>query len=313
MNYFLRKTGILLTTLVLVSVITFLVFQVLPGNPADIILGTDADKLQIEALNEKLGLNKPPVERYISWAGNAVKGNLGNSIRYQQPISEIIKSRIGVTVSLTVMSLILTVIIGIPLGIWIARKNNKIAALIVSLCSQLWIAVPSFWLGIMLIMIFSVTLKILPSNGYTAWGEDPVMAFKSLLLPSISIALGTSAVVVRYLKNILLDQMKLDYVRTAFSKGLKEKNVVYGHVLRNALIPVITILGMIVTDILGGSIITENVFSLPGIGNLIVTSINSRDLPLIQALVLYLAFIVVLVNFIIDILYAVVDPRISIK
>lgn len=313
MRYFIRKFSSLVITMVLVSLITFLVFQILPGNPAETILGVDADKYQIEALNNKMGLNKPPFYRYISWASNAIRGNLGDSIKYQELVSKLIGSRIEVTVSLAVISLIITFFIGIPLGIFLARANNKKISIFVSMLSQLGIAIPSFWMGIMLIMFFSVFFKIFPSGGYTSWGENPLLAIKSLILPSISIAIGTSAVVVRYLKNVLLDELKLDYVRTAFSKGLKEKRILTAHVLRNVLIPVVTIIGMIATDILGGSIITENVFSLPGLGNLIVISINSRDLPLIQGLVLYLAFIVVLINFAVDMLYIIIDPRISLK
>lgn len=313
MNFFIRKLGVILSTLILVSFITFGIFQVLPGNPVDVILGVDADPLQVQALTQKLGLNKPILERYINWSINALKGNLGDSVRYQKPVIELIKSRIGVTVSLAVMSLMLTIVIGVPVGMWIARNNKKWISDFFSVITQLGLAVPSFWLGILLILVFAVVFNILPSGGYTPIKENPLRAVQSLILPSISISIGTSAVVIRYLKNTLLDQMKFDYVRTAYSKGLREKQVVYRHVFKNALIPVITIFGMIATDVLGGSIITETVFSLPGLGSLITTSITSRDLPLIQGLVLYLAVIVVMINFIVDLLYTFVDPRIRLK
>lgn len=313
MNYVIRKLITLFSTLMLVSLITFGVFQILPGNPVNIILGVDADPLQAQALTEKLNLNKPLGERYVYWIKELLKGNLGDSIRYQTPVAELIGHRLPVTVSVTVLALIFTLLIGIPLGIWLARKNNKGISILVSMLSQLGIALPSFWLGIILIMIFSATLNLLPSGGFVPFNEDPLKSIRSLMLPAISISIGTSAVVVRYLKNTLLDEMKLDYVRTAYSKGLREGKVIYKHVLRNALIPVVTIFGMISVDILGGSIITENVFALPGLGSLVTAAVGSRDLPLVQGLVLYLAVIVVAINFIVDMLYSVIDPRIRLK
>ena len=313
MYYYLRKISSLLVTLVLVSLITFGVFQILPGNPVDIILGVDADPLQAEALKVSLGLDKPISERYLMWAGKALRGDLGNSTRFQGSVAELISKRIEVTSALAILSLSLTLLVGIPTGIWLAKENKHKRALIVSVLSQIGLAVPSFWLGILLTMIFSVTLHILPSGGYTSWRQNIFLCLSSLILPAVSIAIGTSAVLVRYLKNTLLEQLKRDYVRTAYSKGLKENYVILRHVLRNALIPVVTILGILTVDILGGSIITETVFSLPGIGNLIILSIASRDLSLIQGLVLYLALLVVLCNFMVDMLYTWIDPRIRLK
>lgn len=313
MYFFIRKLGVIISTLILVSFITFGIFQILPGNPVEVMLGVDADPLQVQALTQKLGLDKPILERYSTWTVNALKGDLGNSIKYQKPVSDLIKSRIGVTVSLAVIALLLTIIIGVPIGIWIARNNKRWISDIFSVITQLGLAIPSFWLGILLILVFAVIFNVLPSGGYTPIAENPIKAVKSLILPAVSISIGTSAVVIRYLKNTLLDQMKFDYVRTAYSKGLREKQVMYNHVFKNALIPVITIFGLMATDVLGGSIITETVFSLPGLGSLITSSITSRDFPLIQGLVLYLAVIVVSINFIVDLMYTLVDPRIRLK
>lgn len=313
MKYILNRIITMSITLILISLLTFAAFQVLPGNPVDIILGVDADPLQVQAMTEQLGLNKPMYERFFSWVSGLFQGDLGISIRYQVPVAELIKDRLSVTLMLAVVCLIITIVVVIPVAIFLARNNNKKSGIIISAISQLGVAIPSFWLGIILSMIFSVILNILPSGDYVPFSENPLESIRCMILPALSIAIGTSAVVIRYLKNTLLDQMKLDYVRTAKSKGLSEKNVVYRHILRNAMLPVITILGMIVVDILGGSIIVENVFNIPGIGNLIITGVSNRDLPLVQSLVFYLSFIVVVINFLVDILYSVIDPRIKFK
>lgn len=313
MNFYIRKIFSLLTTILLVSLITFLVFQILPGDPVTIILGPDADPLQAQAMRESLGLDAPLFVRYIDWIKNAIRGDLGLSIRYNQPVSQLILSRIPVTTSLAFMSILLTLAIGLPLGTYIARKNDSLAGKVVSICSQLGLAIPSFWTGILLILLFSVTLGLLPSGDYIPMSESFIGWLSRIILPSISIAIGTSAVLIRYLRTAMLDESTKLYVQTARSKGLSENAVYTKHIFKNALIPTITILGLLVIDILGGSIITENVFNIPGLGNLIVSSINSRDLPLTQGLVLYLATIVVTFNFLVDILYSIVDPRIRIS
>lgn len=313
MGYYCRKIGGLLLTLVLVSLITFGVFQILPGNPAYIILGVDADPLQIETLTKKMGLDLPLYQRYIEWILGVLKGDLGTSFRYQQPVTQLISQGLAVTGGLAAMTMLLTVLIGIPVGIWLAGHSNKAYSVGCSMISQISLSVPAFCMGIFLIHIFSVRLKWFPSIGFVHWSEDPIGCIRSLLLPALSLALGSSAVLIRYVKVSITNQQKQDYVRTAYSKGLKKSKVMYGHVVRNSLIPVITILGMLTADILGGSIITENVFSLPGIGRLISVSISSRDLPLLQGLVLYLAVIVVICNFAVDLIYSVVDPRIRLK
>ena len=264
MNYYIQKVAGLLVTLLLVSFITFSVFQILPGNPAYIILGVDADPMQIEALNKSMGLDKPALVRYVDWIAGLFRGDLGVSYRYQQPVAQLISDALEVTGSLAIITLILTLIIGVLAGVWLADHSDK------------WYSLP-------------------------------------LSMPSCSLALGTSAIVIRYVKVSVNGQRKQDYVRTAYSKGLGKNKVMYRHVLRNSLIPVITIFGMTAADILGGSIIVENVFSMPGIGRLISVSISSRDLPLLQGLTFYLALIVVVCNFAVDLIYSLVDPRIRLK
>ncbi|GAA3411511.1 ABC transporter permease [Paenibacillus hodogayensis] len=313
MRYYIRKLATLASTVLLVSVITFLVFQILPGDPAQIVLGVDADPHQLAELRKTMGLERPAGERYLSWIKDTTTGDLGESLRYHRPVKSIVSERLPVTVSLALISVGLTLLLGVPLGIYIARKDGKFSALLLSMFTQLGLAVPSFWLAFILILLFSVTFRWFPTYGYVPWSEDPVRAFQSLFLPSLALAIPGIAVVIRYLRNTLLDQSRMDYVRTARSKGLRENIVMYRHILRNSLIPVLTIVGLLIADTLGGSIVVENVFALPGLGNLLITSIGTRDLPLLQTMVLYIAVIVVCINFIVDILYMVIDPRIRLK
>ncbi len=313
MLYFIRKLLNALLTLFLASVITFSIFNILPGDPAQVILGIDASEEQIAQLRETMDLDSPAVYRYFNWLSDISKGDLGISYKYQTPVSSLISDALIVTMQLAFFSLILTLVISIPLGLLLVTKRDKKSFIPLSILSQIGMSIPSFCLGIFLIAIFTVNLRLLPSIGYVSFSSNPILNIRSLLLPSVSIAIGASSIVVRYLNTSVNQQLKMDYVRTAYSIGIREKTVLYRHVLRNALIPVVTIIGLIITDILGGSIIVENVFSLPGIGRLITSSITSRDLPLIQALVLYLSSIVILVNFLIDMLYKIIDPRIRIK
>ena len=313
MGYYVKKAAGLAVTLVLVSLITFGVFQILPGNPAYIILGVDADPLQIEALTESIGLDLPLYQRYFNWVRDLFLGDLGVSYRYQQPVSQLLSGSLEVTGSLTIVTMILTVLIGIPVGIWLAGHSNKKYSVPFSMLSQISLSVPAFCMAVFLTSIFAVQLKWLPSIGFVSWKENPAKWLQSLILPSLSLSLGSSAVLSRYVKVSVTNQQKQDYVRTAYSKGLRRHKVMYRHIVRNSLIPVITILGMTTADILGGSIIIENVLSLPGIGRLISVSITSRDLPLLQGLTLYLAVIVVICNFAVDLIYSAVDPRIRLK
>lgn len=313
MRYYLRKLIGLVVTLVLVSLVTFFVFQILPGDPALIILGVDADEYQIEALNRSLGLDRPLFERYISWLKGLFSGDLGTSIRYNQSVSYLIGEGLKATSLLSLYSMVFTIAIGLPIGLFLASHSKRKYSIPISIISQLSLSIPSFCMGIFLISIFSVRLNLLPSVGYTPPSEGLFASFKSLLLPSLSVAIGSSAILIRYVKVSVLKESGKDYVRTARSKGMSKGRIMYVHVLKNSLIPVITILGLLTADILGGSIIVENIFSLPGIGRLITVSISSRDLPLIQALVLYLALIVVVCNFIVDLIYSLVDPRIRLR
>ncbi|NGP46666.1 ABC transporter permease [Bacillaceae bacterium SIJ1] len=285
-------------------------FNILPGSPAQAILGIDADEQQIKILEEQLGLNQPLYVQYFDWIKGVFQGDFGESYKYRQPVTDILQDRMPVSFSLAMFSLMLTVLIGIPLGIFIAKEDGKLHSVALSILTQIGISTPSFWIGFILIWLFAVQLGLFPTHGYVPWSESFWGAVKSLFLPSLAIAIGNIAIVIRYLKNSVLDQAKQDYVRTAKVKGLSSNEIVYGHVLRNALLPVLTILGLITADTLGGSIIIENVFALQGLGSLLTTSIDSRDFPLIQSLILIISLIVIVMNFIVDLMYQVIDPRI---
>lgn len=301
MFYYIKKFIDFITTLILVSVVTFLTFQLLPGNPALTILGPEAEDAQIAALEQELQLDKPLYQRYIKWIKGVFSGNLGKSYKYGQSVTSIILERVKTTAVLAGLSLIFSLGLGLFLGLFfaISRKNRYLKPLFY--IDQIFISIPSFCTALLLILFFTVLLRLLPSIG--------VSGFSSFILPALSLSLGSSAILARYIKTSVDDEYKKDYVRTARSKGLTETQIIYRHILRNAIIPSITTLGLIATDIFGGSIIVENVFSLPGIGKLIVTSISSRDFPLLQGLTLYLAAITLFCNFAVDILYSVVDPR----
>lgn len=310
MGYYLAKASGLIITLLLVSILAFFVFQILPGDPVDVILGVEADELERQAMVERLNLDRPLSVRYMEWLKGAMTGDLGISLRYQMPVSDLLSESLKVTASLATLSILLTILIALPLGVLLARFSSGRGTVVFSMATQLGLSIPSFCMGVLLINIFSVHLNIFPSIGYRPLSEGFQAWLGSLVLPSLSIAIGTSAVLIRYVKVSITKEMGKDYVRTARSKGAGEARIMYAHVLRNSLIPVITMLGMIAADVLGGSIIVENVFSLPGIGRLISVSITTRDLPLIQALVVYLAAIVVVLNFIVDMVYSLIDPRI---
>jgi peptide/nickel transport system permease protein len=310
---YLRKLFAMLATVFLVSMITFITFEIIPGDPVLARLGVDADEAQIRALSEELGLDEPLSKRFFGWITGLFTGDLGQSIRYSRPVSELILDRLPVTLSLALISMALIVIIGVPLGILSARYGDRLPGISISIVSQIGMAVPSFWTGIILMYIFGLTLRWVSPGGYTPWSVDPVEAFKSLLLPAVAIALPSIATVTRYTRNTVMEQMKNDYVRLAFSKGLKMNAVLFRHVLKNALIPVITVLGMITANILGGSIVIEQVFTLPGVGRLLINAISVRDLPLVQGMVLYISLVIVVTNFLIDIVYTLIDPRIKLR
>ncbi|NEN86615.1 ABC transporter permease [Paenibacillus elgii] len=313
MTYAWRRAFTFVLTVLLVLMMTFAVFRIIPGNPALTILGMEADEAQVAALEAKLGTDRPLGEQFASWLGGVVSGDLGESLKFSRPVGELILDRLPVTASLAVLSMAITIVIAVPLGIAAAKSQRRASGWWISLLSQLGLAVPSFWLGILLVLLFALTFRWFPAGGYVRWSESPLAALRSLFLPALAVAIPQVAVVVRYLRTTMLEQLKQDYVRTGYSKGLRERAVLYKHVLKNALIPVVTVMGMIFADVLGGSLVVEQVFALPGLGRLLVSSIGARDFPLVQGMILFTAVTVIAINFAVDMLYRVLDPRIRLK
>lgn len=313
MFYFLRRILLLIITVALVSVITFAVFQILPGDPVRTMLGTEADEAQIENLRNELGLNRPLYEQYFDWIKGLFTGDLGDSIRFSMPVSELLMERLPVTISVASMALLITVLVALPLGIFAARRQNKFSDVALSSITQLGMAIPSFWLGMILIIYIGMNVDFFRINGYIPWSESVKGALSTLILPALTIAIPQIAVKFRYVRTSMLEQMQLDYVRTIRSKGLPEKLVVYKHILKNALIPILTIFGLITAEVVAGTIIVEQVFALPGVGQLLITSISYRDFPLVQGIVMYITVAVVFINFVVDILYSVIDPRVRLR
>lgn len=313
MMYLLRRFILLITTIILVSIITFGVFQILPGDPVRTMLGTEADATQIENLRSELGLDRPLYEQYFDWMKGLLTGDLGNSIRFSMPVKDLLFDRLPVTISLAALTLCIVLIVSIPLGMFAARRQNKLSDVSLSTVTQIGMAIPSFWLGMMLILYVGMKFDFFKISGYIPWTQSVTGALSTLVLPALTIAIPQIAVNFRYVRTAVLEQIQLDYVRTIRSKGMSEQNVMYKHVLKNSMIPILTVFGLIMAEVVAGTIIVEQVFSLPGIGQLLITAISNRDFPLVQGIVMYITVAVVVINFIVDILYSVLDPRIRLR
>lgn len=317
MKYFIKKLVTLIMTLFLVSVAAFLAFQIIPGDVVASILGTEATPEREEQLREELGLNAPPVERYVNWMTDVLKGDLGVSYRYSKsmnermPVAELIGAKLPVTLWLAALALVMIVVISVPLGVFWAKSKNRFWDAVLSVMSQTTMAVPSFFLGILVTYFFGMVLKWFTPGAYVSYEEDFGAFLTYLIFPALSVALPKIAMTSRFLRNSMLTEMHSDYVRTARSKGCTDRRIMYGHVLRNALMPVVTFLGMIVAEIVAGSIVVEQVFGLPGVGRLLISSISTRDLPVVEILIMYITAVVIIVYFLVDMLYRVIDPRIS--
>lgn len=299
-----------MVTLLVVSMVIFAVLMVIPSDPAQIVLGIHATPETLQLLRHKMGLDRPIFIQYLAYIKNALTGDLGRSITYDVPISSLIFSRLQVTVPLAILSMIFAILVSIPTGIYSSLHRNRIGDYGIMVFSQVGLAVPAFWAGILLILLFAVTLHWFPAGGFQGWLTNPVQAMKSLLLPALSLGFVRAAVLTRMTRSSMLEVLGEDYIRTARSKGLSKRRVVYKHAFRNAIIPVLTIIGLQASDLLAGAIIIENVFHLPGIGRLVFEAIGQRDLPVIQGVVLFIAALIVVMNFLVDVAYRYLDPRI---
>ena len=312
-GYLIKKAVSLAIVLVLVSLIVFAVLFVLPGDPAQIILGINASQETLAALRSRLGLDQPFLVQYTSWMGSLLRGTGGRSIAYDIPVAELIGSRLLVTGPLALMAMLIAVVLAIPLGVYAARRQNRPGDAAVMAGTQLGLAIPEFWLGILLMLLFSVHWGIFSAGGFPGWRADAIGSVKALFLPALALGLIRAAILARLTRSAMLEVLREDYVRTARAKGLKERTVIYGHALKNALIPVLTIFGLQMGQLLAGAIIIENVFTLPGLGRLVFQAIGQRDLPVVREVVLFMAAGVVIVNFVVDLSYAAIDPRIRLR
>lgn len=314
-RYLTQRAIAFVPTLIGVSILIFVAIRLVPGDAIVAMLGTEAGMLtqaQRESLEVYFGLDKPPVEQYFSWIGGVIAGDLGLSVRHGQPVLNLILARFPVTLQLAVMALSIALLIGLPIGILSAIRHNSIIDLFGRLLALLGLATPNFLLGSLIIVVLSVAFKILPNSGdFTPLHEDPGKNLSQLIFPAFTLGFSFSASVMRTTRSAMLEVLGQDYIRTARGKGLSGGVVVRRHALRNALIPVITIIGVELGYLLGGAVIIEEIFALPGIGRLVYNAISQRDYALVQGVALFIAFNFVVINLITDLLYAAADPRIS--
>jgi ABC-type dipeptide/oligopeptide/nickel transport system permease component len=314
MRFIGRRLLIAILTLFLVSLLTFAAFRFIPGDPASLILGIEATAEQVAALRAEMGLDRSLPEQYLSWLGNFFTGNLGNSVRFRgTPISDLIAERLPVTFTLAFMAVVFILLISLTVTLLTVRKENSPLDKLVNTITTINISVPGFFLGVLFIWIFGLLLRLFTPGAYISYRENAGAFLGYLVFPALAIAIPNAAVVIKFLRGSVFQQLRGDYVRTAYSKGASRHWVLYRHVLRNAVIPALTLLGMIIGDIFSGSIVIEQVFTIPGIGRLIIASITSRDFPMVQTLVVYIACVVVLANTLVDIAIRVIDPRIRVR
>ena len=307
--YALRRLVALVATLAVASVLVFLVMEVIPGDPALYMLGVGATDETIAALRAELGLDRPRIERYLAWVSGMLRGDFGISYTYSVPVADLILERSAVSVPLALFALFLTVAIALPTGVLAAAKRNRPADIVIMGTTQLGIAVPNFWFAILLSLLFAVSLRWFSAGGFPGWDAGTLPALKALVLPAVALALPQASILSRVMRSALIDTLGEDYIRTARAKGLTRRRVLWVHAVRNALIPVITILGLQFSFLLAGGIIIENVFFLPGLGRLVFQAITQRDLIVVESVVVLLVATVVVVNFLVDLAYAAVDPR----
>ena len=312
MSLFLAKRlATFVATLAGTTIITFLALEILPGDPARVILGVEAPDSAVQALRAQLGLDRPAFERYLDWVGSLATGRFADSYTYSVPVDELLAARLGITVPLALLAMTLSVAMAMTLGIFAAARHNRSGDVAVMGVSQLGISVPNFWLALLLILLFAVHLRWFAAGGFPGWDAGVGPALKSLLLPALALATVQGAILTRFTRSAVLETMREDYVRTARAKGLTRGQTLRRHVLRNAMIPLVTVMGLQFANLLAGTIVVENVFALPGVGRLILQAITNRDIVVVRDVVTLLAAMVVLINLGVDLLYAAIDPRLK--
>ncbi|WP_370286791.1 ABC transporter permease [Pseudooceanicola nanhaiensis] len=309
LRYTLKRLVSLAVSLAVASVVIFLAIEVLPGDPAAYMLGVNAQEDTLAALREQLGLNMSGWERYRSWILGLLQGDFGTSYTYRTPVADMIAERVKVSLPLAVYALVLSTVIAFPAGIYAASRRGRPGDVAIMGVTQLGVAIPNFWFAMLMVLVFSINLRWFSAGGFPGWDAGVLACLKALTLPAIALALPQASILARVMRSSLLDTLSEDFVRTARAKGLTRAQALRRHALRNALIPVLTIIGLQFSFLLAGAIIIENVFFLPGLGRLIFQSISSRDLVVVESVVMLLVFAVVVVNFAVEIAYALVDPR----
>ncbi|WP_457937407.1 ABC transporter permease [Mesorhizobium sp. 10J20-29] len=307
--YLAKRLLIGLATLVVASVVVFAVLEILPGDPARLMLGMNATEDAVLALRNELGLNQGIVMRYLAWTGGLLSLDFGRSYTYSVPVIELIRERSAVSLPLALIALALSTAIAIPVGVFSAARRGRPADTVAMGASQLGVAVPNFWFALLLVYVFAVWLRLVPAGGFPGWGAGLWPALKALILPAVALALPQAAILARVTRSALLDVLGEDFIRTARAKGLPRRTVLWRHALRNAMLPVVTIMGLQFAFLLAGTIIIENVFYLPGLGRLVFQAINQRDLIVVEGVVMLLVATVIVVNLLVDLSYAIVDPR----
>ena len=309
LHYLLKRSGSLLATLLVASLIVFIVIEVVPGDPASYMLGMNAQPDTVAALRAELGLDQSRVARYLSWVSGMLQGDFGRSYTYRTPVAEMVAERLWISLPLALYALALSTLLAFPAGIWAASRRGGAVDTTVMGLTQLGIAIPNFWFALLLVLLFAVNLGWFSAGGFSGWDAGIVAGMKSLTLPAVSLALPQAAILTRVMRSSLLDVLGEDFMRTARAKGLSARQAMLRHALRNAMIPVLTIMGLQFSFLIAGAIIIENVFFLPGLGRLIFQSIAQRDLIVVESVIMLLVFAVVMVTFLVDLAYAWVDPR----
>ena len=311
MRYLIRKFLTMLVTVLLVSLIVFLAFSVIPGDPATQMLGTGATPEKVETLRVQLGLDTPVLLRYLKWIRDFFFGDMGVSYTYHTSVKSMLSDKLPITLTLTGLSFVFIVILSVPTGILCAKYYDRIPAKILDVLNQIFMAVPPFFSGILITYVFGLLLKLFTPGGFVSYQISPGSFLAYMIVPALAVSIPKAAMNMRLLKTSVLAESRLNYVRTAYSRGNRTDQVLYNHVLKNALLPVITFLGMTLADIVAGSIVIEQVFSIPGFGRLLIASISNRDYPVAEAIIVIIAIVVVVINFVVDMLYPLIDPRVK--
>ena len=313
LDFLARRIAISTVTFLLITLIVFTGVRMIPGDPARVLAGTDADEAGLQEIRVKYGLTDPIPVQYVRWLMLALQGDLGESIRTREPVVKTVAMKLPITMQLAAFALVIAIGIAIPAGIFSAIRRNTVWDLLANAVSLCGVSIPSFWLGIMLILFLSVRLHVLPASGFVPFFDDPLGNLQRMIMPAFVLGAALAAVLMRQTRNSMIEVLSANYIRTAYSKGLAERVVVFRHALRNGLIPIVTILGLQMGTLMGGAVVTEQIFVVPGFGRLIVEAVFTRDYPLVQGVVLITASAYVLINLLVDVSYSLMNPRIRVK